>query len=83
MERLWHSTRKMKPPVDQVVVGCWIDADDVMFVSLCFLDDGTESSLTNFEFEVRSLEFIGELSAVLAFLPVKTDFAENVVYITP
>ena len=39
MERLWHSTRKMKPPVDQVVVGCWIDADDVMFVSLCFLDD--------------------------------------------
>ena len=48
-----------------------------------FLDDGSESSLTNFEFEVRSLEFIGELSAVLAFLPVKTDFAENVVYITP
>ena len=48
-----------------------------------FLDDGSESSLTNFEFEVRSLEFIGELSAVLAFLPVKTDFAENVIYITP
>ena len=48
-----------------------------------FLDDGSESSLTNFEFEVRDHQFIGELSAVLAFLPVKTDFAENVVYITP
>ena len=48
-----------------------------------FLDDGAESSLTNFQFEVRNLQFIGELAAVLAFLPVKTDFAENVIYITP
>ena len=48
-----------------------------------FLDDGTESSLTNFEFTREQGELIGELAAVLAFLPVKTDFAENVIYITP
>ena len=48
-----------------------------------FLDDGAESSLTNYQFEVRNGQLIGELSAVLAFLPVKTDFAENVIYINP
>ena len=48
-----------------------------------FLDDGTESSLTNFEFTSKNGEFHGELAAVLSFLPVKTDFAENVIYITP
>jgi len=48
-----------------------------------FLDEGEESSLTNFEFTTQRGKLDGELSAVLAFLPVKTDFAENVIYIKP
>ena len=47
-----------------------------------FFENG-ESSLTNFQFTLQNGELIGELSAILAYLPVKTDYDANSVRISP
>jgi hypothetical protein len=39
MNKKWHYTPRMKPETDTIVIGFWIDADDDIFVSLCYRDE--------------------------------------------